>query len=526
MRFAPLLSGAASLVLYLALAPPVPGAGDSSELTLVLALDGVAHPTGYPLWTFFGHLFVRAFHALGATWAFAANAWSALGAAAAVGLLHAAARRLLPPLRADRAWAWETLALAPPALLLLQPAWTGVATVAEVYSWHQAWAHGTVLAFLALLGVGATDRSDAERAPRSAWSITAWGLLVGAGLAHHATSLIVSGPLTLVLAAILGPALARGGGARAASRGVGEFALGAVLPLLAYLPLLAKAGREGPGIWPALAPGWDGFVRHVTGAQYFGAARGFALPEADRALLEGSVYPVLVPAIVLLAVATLLARRPRERAALASILAAAALQIVFCLSYRVSDPASYFLPAMGLALLSVPSLIAALAARVRRPAAVVDPAAWLSVALAAWLAVSGTRAALEERRALVGLDQLVRRMWSVIPYREGIVLWRNDMAPRLTTYQIFEGAGRGLEVWNPWQFTDAAVRARFARRHGFDPVGDLALSREALLATDPDAPGTRAFFNAVARRINQGAAFPVILFEPERPDVRVLEKSD
>ena len=35
-----------------------------------------------------GHLFVRIVHALGATWAYAANAWSAVGGAVAVYLLH------------------------------------------------------------------------------------------------------------------------------------------------------------------------------------------------------------------------------------------------------------------------------------------------------------------------------------------------------------------------------------------------------------------------------------------------------
>ena len=66
--------GFVALLVYIWLAPRVPGAGDSSEFMLVLAVDGVAHPPGYPLYTLLGHLFVVTAHALGAGWAFAANA--------------------------------------------------------------------------------------------------------------------------------------------------------------------------------------------------------------------------------------------------------------------------------------------------------------------------------------------------------------------------------------------------------------------------------------------------------------------
>ena len=55
----------AALALYLLFAPPVSGLGDSSEIALVLATNGVAHPTGYPLYTLLGHCFVALLHMLG-----------------------------------------------------------------------------------------------------------------------------------------------------------------------------------------------------------------------------------------------------------------------------------------------------------------------------------------------------------------------------------------------------------------------------------------------------------------------------
>src|SRR5262245_56651528 len=79
---------AAILTLDLLLAPHVAGDGDSAELTVVLATLGLSHPTGYPLYTVLGHGFCTALLALGAGWEWAANAWSALGAAVAIGLWH------------------------------------------------------------------------------------------------------------------------------------------------------------------------------------------------------------------------------------------------------------------------------------------------------------------------------------------------------------------------------------------------------------------------------------------------------
>src|SRR5512140_3207302 len=68
---------AAAFAIYAFITPRVSGMGDGSEFTLVLATNGVAHPTGYPLYTRLGHLFATLLHALGAAWPDAANAWTA-----------------------------------------------------------------------------------------------------------------------------------------------------------------------------------------------------------------------------------------------------------------------------------------------------------------------------------------------------------------------------------------------------------------------------------------------------------------
>jgi hypothetical protein len=148
--------GVVALLVYLRLAPTVPGPGDSGEFTLVLATNGVPHPTGYPLYTLFGHLFVVTLHALGASWAFAANAWSAAGGALAVGFMHALASAWISPGAPMSGRARILIPLLPVSLFALNPLWTSEATLAEVHSWHLAWVLGAGLAFMMIVRALAT----------------------------------------------------------------------------------------------------------------------------------------------------------------------------------------------------------------------------------------------------------------------------------------------------------------------------------------------------------------------------------
>src|SRR4051794_1708302 len=59
---ASVLVGALFAALSLVLAPPVTGPKDAAEFTVVLAVNGAAHPTGYPLYVMLGHWFVTALH--------------------------------------------------------------------------------------------------------------------------------------------------------------------------------------------------------------------------------------------------------------------------------------------------------------------------------------------------------------------------------------------------------------------------------------------------------------------------------
>src|SRR5262245_21240484 len=80
------------LALYMATLLPGIGSGDTAEFQRVAPTLGVAHPTGYPLYTMLGWLWSRL--PLGGTPAWRMNLFSAGAAALAVGALFLAARAL------------------------------------------------------------------------------------------------------------------------------------------------------------------------------------------------------------------------------------------------------------------------------------------------------------------------------------------------------------------------------------------------------------------------------------------------
>jgi hypothetical protein len=367
--WASLAVGAVLLAVYVAWAPPVSGDKDSSEFTVVLATLGLAHPTGYALYTLLGHAFVVALHACGAGWAWAANAWSALGGAVALGLWHAFGARLLrrecvPPAAA------ASLALLPAAAFGLNPAWAAEATLAEVNSWHLAWVAGACLFALATLEALPARRAEAAWVARRA---AVWGLLVGLGLSHHATSLLVALPLSVALLAAAWPARAR------------SLAPGA----LAVVPLAAAWGyvwfrslHPAAVQWGSLGPGLHETWNHVTAAGYRHYLGGFRPSPEQRALLASGVYPWLGPGLLAVALWPF-AKSGAPRGTRLALAATATLQMAYVLGYGVPDPSSYFVPALALGLFVLPAALAALAP-VRRLAWPLAATAALGLAVATW----------------------------------------------------------------------------------------------------------------------------------------------
>ncbi|MCS7220150.1 MAG: DUF2723 domain-containing protein [Anaerolineae bacterium] len=147
---------------------------DSLEFQVVLPTLGIAHPTGYPLYTLLGHLFTRL--PLGEP-AHRANLFSAVTAAATISLLFLAGRELTG----------RRLAAALAAIqFALIPVWWAQATVAEVYALH-----GLLQALLLWL----TLRWVHDRG--RVWPV---GLALGLGLAHHRMILLIVPAIALWLA--------------------------------------------------------------------------------------------------------------------------------------------------------------------------------------------------------------------------------------------------------------------------------------------------------------------------------------
>lgn len=506
-RWSSFAVGSVALALYLPMTPGVCGNKDASEFTLVLATLGVAHPTGYPLYTVAGHGFVLAAHALGASWAWAANAFSAVGGACAVGLLHALAKRLLERGGVSPGGA-AAAALLPAAAFGLNPAWTVEAAVAEVNSWHLAWTMAAALMTVATLV--ALERPDDGRDHRRA---AGWGLMAGAGLAHHATSVLAIVPFTIAQVA----ASVRAG--RWRWRLLAIACAGAALPLLSYGYIFWRAFHPAAVQWSDLAPSLGSALDHVLGAEYSVYLGRFAPVGAQRELLAAYVWPWLVPALVLLAAWSLIGR-DWPGTVRAALVAAASLAAAYAVSYGVADPSSYFLAPLAVALAAAPAACAAWRP-LRRRWLVAAAALGIVIAAAAWVPVG-----LERPRDFRRVDRALAELWSSVPYARGFVVWNNDMTARLRAYQRLEGLKPGLEVVNPLEVTHAWPRRLFEQRYGFDPAPQAPL-RARVRAAHPGSviELNRVLTDAVAAEINRRSPLPVALFVPESAAVRVLPKA-
>ena len=122
-----LLCALTSLALYAATAAPSVATlfDDSLEFHVILPTLGIAHPSGYPLYTLLGKLFTLFLPFRDP--AGRANLLSALAAALTVGLLYLIAHRLAGS---------RSAALTATAAFAISPAWWSQATIAEVYALH------------------------------------------------------------------------------------------------------------------------------------------------------------------------------------------------------------------------------------------------------------------------------------------------------------------------------------------------------------------------------------------------------
>jgi hypothetical protein len=311
------LCGLIFLVYLLTLAPTIATLFDDSlEFQLVAFQPGIAHPTGYPLYTLLGKLF---------TWlpvgdvAYRVNLLSAVAATLAVGGLVALLRQV--------GLGWVASVTGAVAFGLSRTFWTQ-ATIAEVYTLHALF---VVLILLATLYLRANGTAN-----RRAWLI--WVFLLGLSLTHHRTILLLWPALLLYLWLTRSPE--RGTQRPSWLALAGAF----LLPLLLYLYIPIR-GLTISSLDGSYDNTLSGFLRWIT-------ASGYGTFFADNPLsphygvanylsLFGQQFG---PVGWLLTVPGLLLAWRRRPQATALFLVAGLTGFAFGLAYRVPDVAVFFIP--------------------------------------------------------------------------------------------------------------------------------------------------------------------------------------
>jgi hypothetical protein len=314
--------GLAGLTLYGATAAPSVATifDDSLEFQVVLPTLGIAHPSGYPLYTLGGHLFTLLFpfrDPAGRT-----NLLSALTAAVTVGILYLVARRIAG---SRAAAAIATVAFA------ISPVWWSQATIAEVYALHG------LLVVLFLYSLLRWEEAQSQGWPGENRWLKAAAFVGGVGMSHH-RMIALFFPAALVFVFWTDPSLLR-----QPRRWLGPVGLFlAPLLLYLYLPIRGQVVTSLDGTyiptWPdtldwILARGYSVFL---TGNP-FGVSRGIA----DYLVLLLDQYGafLLLSAVVGLASAWRFSTRRYI-----FVLLATAAQVIFGVSYKVQDVGVFFIP--------------------------------------------------------------------------------------------------------------------------------------------------------------------------------------
>ena len=315
-----------ALALYMATLLPGIGSGDTAEFQRVAPTLGVAHPTGYPLYTMLGWLW--SWLPLGGTPAWRMSMFSACTAALAVGVLFTTARAI-GQARVIAATAALTLAVS-------STFWSQ-ATIAEVYSLA---ALIQALLILALL-----------RWRQGRWPLWVAGLLLGLGLAHHRTIiLMIPGALVFCTLAAGDRRLVTAG--RLPVSSLQSQAARAVLATLAgcllylYLPLRAPQWIDSPQAFAQYVAGASALSVWLTPEQPWRVAG-----EHVRELALRFVWPQFFPLGTLLALLGGLRLWWRDRAAAALLTIGYALVLLFCTLFFVQDVDVFMISAHLLAAL-------------------------------------------------------------------------------------------------------------------------------------------------------------------------------
>ena len=421
-----LIIGLAGFVFYAATAAPSVATlfDDSLEFQVVLPTLGIAHPSGYPLYTLLGKLFTLLIPFRDA--AGRANLLSAFCAGAALGVLYLLAQKIA----GNRAAAATAT-----ALFALSPAWWSQATIAEVYALHCL----LVALFLYLLlrweearsqetgvrgqGSGIRDQGSGvrDRLPASSFQLPAssdrWlaaaALVFGLGLTHHRMIALML-PAALVLIFWTDPALIR------QPRRWLVPLLCAFTPLLLYLYLPIR-GQIVTSLDGTFAPTLAGTLDWVMARGYsiFLTGNPFGVERNASSIIALFLDQLGVLTIAAAGMGLVTAWKFSRRRYVFLLLATIS-QVAFASAYKVQDVEVFFLPAFMLtavwAAWGLAPLFDGLALRGMNAARRLRPSPWLrSLIVFGWVVSLAVVMLFEPvRNTLAAFPEQNRRMsWGV-----------------------------------------------------------------------------------------------------------------
>jgi hypothetical protein len=251
----PVLPALAALALYLPTMSRAVSFIDSGELATVICTLGIAHPTGYPLFTMLGWLWVHL--PLPGEEIIRLNLMCAVFAAAGVAVFVAAARLVIE--QADTRAAGKERGKEENALVVVAAAGGGlllafsetywsVATAVEVYALHVLFVALVLAAFL----------RAAYRPGKGSWENFAF--VVGLGFTNHMTMILLAPGLLYLY-------FATQGFRREAWKRIGRMSLPFLLGLSPYLYLPLRAAR-GPLMNWGNPDTPERFLWHVSAKQF------------------------------------------------------------------------------------------------------------------------------------------------------------------------------------------------------------------------------------------------------------------
>jgi hypothetical protein len=384
-RFLPFIVGLTALILYSVTAAPslVALYDDSLEFQLVGPTFGIAHPTGYPLYTLLGGLWSRVIFPFG-NWAWRMNLFSVVAGAAAIAVLFLLARRLA----AGSPSSGTAAALA----FALSPLWWSQTTVAEVYALHGLFV--AVILWVAMAdrrrqmtddGRKTTDdgrktkddgrKTKDERRPNptqhttrithdasrnsqlatrithDALQITNYELrithlrllffLLGLGLTHHRTTVLLVPGIVLYLLWTV-PGIWR------PQRAWIGWALAFLAPLLLYLYIPLRAAMGATDLEGAYVNTWTGFWDHVLARGYTGFFDDNPLAvhrsPADWLALFVAQFGWIGLTLGMVGIVIGLID-PRQRPSWVLVTVTLIVNLLFAVNYQVADAEIFAIPA-------------------------------------------------------------------------------------------------------------------------------------------------------------------------------------